>query len=222
MLDWFISVISNKWVILVYLAICYTMTYLGLRTLKPLVQKNDADKKRDEKYHAFRRNDMDRISPVLCYIFAPLVLFKFCTGWFMTAFSWAFFRMNCMFKDDDKIYSGFGLTAARWANYITGMVNMWMVGCPFCERIQIDVDYKEYLGPDSEIRWTGPGSIITTHNSFVDIFVHTRYRIPAHICKKATLAIPWIGSGAAMCGSLFVERDSKNSKTLMMSQLAEH
>ena len=82
MFETLISIITNRIFIFVYLTICYSMINLGLKTLKPLVQKNQADIDRDEKYIAFKRNDMHKISHFLCYLTAPFILIKFCIGWF--------------------------------------------------------------------------------------------------------------------------------------------
>ena len=165
---------------------------------------------------------MHKISPALCYLVAPLILIKFCAGWGMCCISWIVYRTSYMFVEEGKIYSGLGLRAVAFINWIMGIWNLGVLGCFSFEKVKIDVDYKEYLGPDSEIVWDGQGSVISNHTSFMDIMVHTRVRIPAHICKKATLQIPWVGSGTAMCGSLFVERTSKDSKSNTLSQLADH
>ena len=96
---------------------------------------------------------MHKISPALCYLVAPLILIKFCAGWGMCCISWIVYRTSYMFVEEGKIYSGLGLRAVAFINWIMGIWNLGVLGCFSFEKVKIDVDYKEYLGPDSEIVW---------------------------------------------------------------------
>ena len=50
------------------MVLSFALVHFGLSALKPLVPKNDEDRKRDEKYHAFRRHDLDKINYTMIYL----------------------------------------------------------------------------------------------------------------------------------------------------------
>jgi hypothetical protein len=69
--------------------ICIIMLEYGLYAVKPLYPKNAVDKARDEKYKAFRRNDLHRFHRPILYILAPFMLIKCLIGifaWVLCAF----------------------------------------------------------------------------------------------------------------------------------------
>ena len=64
-----IAYLLTSWVFWIFYMIpSYLMAYYGLKTLKPLIPKNQEERDRDEKYHAFRRHDLDKISYVSVYL----------------------------------------------------------------------------------------------------------------------------------------------------------
>ena len=75
------------------------------------------------------------------------------------------------------------------------------------------VCYKKYLGPDWKPDYDGShcGSLVANHSSLYDAMVHTMYQLPAFIAKKEVRDIPFVGTIAGACGSLFIERGTKNS-----------
>ena len=79
---WFYWLLTNPYFWIFYMAPSYALVYLGLKSLNPLIQKNDEDRKRDEKYHAFKRHDLDKISHLHCYLSAPFVFIRWIVGWF--------------------------------------------------------------------------------------------------------------------------------------------
>ena len=50
--------------------------------MKQLKPKNEADRIRDSKYVAFKRNDLDKLNRAAMYIACPWVFLKFFIGWF--------------------------------------------------------------------------------------------------------------------------------------------
>ena len=80
MISFLVAVLTSKWWLLNCL-IGVIMLEMGLSGVKPLYPKNKADKERDEKYAAFRRNDLNSISRWKMYLAAPLVLIKWLIGW---------------------------------------------------------------------------------------------------------------------------------------------
>ena len=80
-LNWLYWLLTSPYFWIFYLTPSYALVFYGLRSLKPLVPKNDQDRERDAKYHAFRRNDMDRINHLNCYLCAPIIFLKWIIGW---------------------------------------------------------------------------------------------------------------------------------------------
>jgi 1-acyl-sn-glycerol-3-phosphate acyltransferase len=60
-------------------------------------------------------------------------------------------------------------------------------------RSRKNVCYKKYLGPDWEPDFDGrAGTTVSNHQSFVDIFIHAMYQIPAFVMKKKSLKFPFL------------------------------
>jgi len=55
------------------------------------------------------------------------------------------------------------------------------------------MDYSEYLGPDWEMTYEGYGTVISNHQSYVDILAHKYWRMPCHVAKEGTKKIPFVG-----------------------------
>jgi hypothetical protein len=66
---------------IIYLIPSFGLVHFGLKSLKPLIPRTDGDRERDEKYHAFRRHDLDKINNLMIYLQAPLVLTRWIIGW---------------------------------------------------------------------------------------------------------------------------------------------
>lgn len=76
---------------------------------------------------------------------------------------------------------------------VGGRVNMYVVGILYFETPKVEVDYSEYLGPDWKMTFEGYGSVISNHQSFVDILVHQHMRMPCHVAKEGTKKLPFVG-----------------------------
>ena len=77
---------------------------------------------------------------------------------------------------------------------------------------QKKVDYSEYLGPDWECTFEGYGTVISNHQTWVDIPLHQYIRIPSHVAKEGTKLLPFIGTICTGTSGLYVHRDNKESK----------
>ena len=80
-LAWFYYLLTSPTFWILYLIPSYGLVHYGLTCLKPLVPTCDEHRKRDEKYHAFRRHDLDKINHFVIYLQAPLIFVKFMFGW---------------------------------------------------------------------------------------------------------------------------------------------
>ena len=87
---------------------------------------------------------------------------------------------------------------------------MFMVSVLWIDEVKINYDYKKYLGEDWEPTNQKPGSIVSNHQSWVDIMVHMYRQPPSHVSKASVKDIPFIGHIADSCGCLFLERENKD------------
>jgi 1-acyl-sn-glycerol-3-phosphate acyltransferase len=84
------------------------------------------------------------------------------------------------------------------------MSNVWWI-----ENIKVEYDYKKYLGPDWKPTNERPGSIVSNHQSWVDIIMHMYRQPPSHVAKASIRNVPFIGHVAEAIGSLFLQRENK-------------
>ena len=106
---WFYWLLTNPYFWLFYLTPSYALVYWGLKSLKPLTPMNDADKERDEKYHAFKRNDLDKIDPFTIYLYAPIIFLKWIGGWSTYVYIYIVVKVLNLTKKDDKPFTGWKL-----------------------------------------------------------------------------------------------------------------
>ena len=83
--NYILSWITNKWYIMFYiLPVCYFI-HSSIKSLNKLRPKNKEELERDQKYIAFRRNDLDRITSIgsilKIVIMIPLLVPRFIFGW---------------------------------------------------------------------------------------------------------------------------------------------
>ena len=88
---------------------------------------------------------------------------------------------------------------------ITARICLFNAGMWWINKEEVDFDYKKYLGPE----WKAdknklPGSIISNHQSWMDIIAHMWRQPPSHVSKESVRRVPFIGHIAASVGCLFL------------------
>ena len=71
------------------------------------------------------------------------------------------------------------------------------------------VDYSRYLGPEWKPNYERPGTVISNHQSFMDIICHMYCQPPSHVSKASVLNIPFVGPLAEAVACLFIDRSDK-------------
>ena len=84
-MDYIVGFLTSK-LFIANCIFCVIMLEYGLNAIKPLYPKNDKDRERDEYYRAFKRNDLNRISRPILYLFVPFMPFR----WLIGIGSWTF------------------------------------------------------------------------------------------------------------------------------------
>lgn len=204
--------------------ICIIMLETGLRAVQPLYPKKSGDKERDEKYKAFRRNDLHLIYRPVLYLFAPFMLIRWIGGIAAWSFCAIMTKIIMIGQKKDTPLTGLRNTLMVANVRLCAKINMVLLGCLFINIQNVFVDYSEYLGPEwtkEKAYWGKAGSTVVNHQSWIDILVNMYRQLPSHVAKAATTKIPFVGGVAEASGCLFFDRGSKDQRRDLLTQMAE-
>jgi hypothetical protein len=146
-MDYIVGFLTSKW-FLANCLICFIMLEYGLNSIKPLYPKNAGDKERDEKYKAFKRNDLNRIHRPILYIFAPFMMIRWIIGilaWVLCALMTKIIMIG---QIRDTPLSPLRTTLMAYNVKLCAKINLLWLGCLFINIEDFYVDYSEYLGPE--------------------------------------------------------------------------
>mgnify|MGYP000070373190 FL=1 len=79
----------------------------ALAKLRPLRPKNKKDRERDEKFPAFKRNDLDKINRIPLYLSSPFLIARFFIAWGSFALTSVFVFLISIFHKPGAPYKGF-------------------------------------------------------------------------------------------------------------------
>jgi 1-acyl-sn-glycerol-3-phosphate acyltransferase len=85
----------------------------------------------------------------------------------------------------------------------------------------VNLDYKEYLGPDWKQSFENPSTVVSNHQCFMDVAVHMLRQPPSHVAKGSIIRMPFVGTVADACGTLFFDRGDKSGTKDVLSLIAE-
>lgn len=69
-----------------------------------------------------------------------------------------------------------------------------------------EVDYKPYMGPDWKPSYDRPGTVISNHNYFMDVFAGIVLFAPGFVSKEMVKNIPFIGGACIATECIFIDR----------------
>jgi len=169
-LDWVWSILTNKWIIL-HNIICYILVEWSFRKITPLYKKSKEQEIRDKKFPSFIRRD--NIKRPLFYLLAPTLIFRLLIGYGgIACVSILIFFISLTHKRGTP-YTGWKFSLISTACTISARITLAGVGIFKINEQKVDIDYKKYLGPDWKPDPKGfAGTIISNHQSWVDIIVH--------------------------------------------------
>lgn len=75
-------------------------------------------------------------------------------------------------------------------------------------------DYSKWLGPDWKPEWTGAGTIVSNHTSFIDICIMIVTFWPAFLAKVSLKKIYVVGDIATAMGSFYIERNGTKEEKI--------
>ena len=152
---------SLFWIIWCFLTSKYTIAFniiasimlieISLKKLKPLYPKNESDRERDQKYAAFKREDLHHLCnrPVL-YLFSPTLFLRVSTCWAAIAISSINLSILSFIvgSKEDKPHSKIVREIVKfWTQFAAGSV-LYVGGISNVYEKRVEYDYSLYLGPD--------------------------------------------------------------------------
>lgn len=116
--------------------------------------------------------------------------------------------------------SGTKITGLRkkWTQFWCAFSGYWVLfgstGAPWVSVSRPEICFKEYCGPDWKADYdiSNVGTIICNHTSFLDMLVYCCFQLPHFCAKIESLNTFGIGMIISECGSLFIDRNSKDSR----------
>ena len=84
-----------------------------------------------------------------------------------------------------------------------------------------EICYKEYLGPDWKPSYENASSKVINHQAWVDSAVIMQWNCGAYIAKDAVRKLPFAGTVATLCGSLYINRSSNEDRAAMLKAIGE-
>jgi hypothetical protein len=179
--------------------------------IKPLHARSKKDEEMASKYPAFRRNDLHKISRPVLYLLAPLVFVKFIMGWSAAC-------LNSLIVQVIVVGHKFGTPIPIWRQklitpvcHYLARVMLASVSAYTIDMQNVNLDYKKYLGPDSKLTFENPSTVVSNHQSMMDVVVHTLRQAPSHVAKASTRKLPILGTCAEILGCLFFDRGDKRA-----------
>ena len=127
-MDYIISILTNKWVMLNNIIGILILEW-SYTKLKPLFPKNEEDRLRDEKYPAYKRNDLHKIGRLYMYPFMPFIFLKAflgCGGIFLC--SVVIFCISLTHKRGDP-YHGWKLWVVKYSCRAAARIVLYMLSC---------------------------------------------------------------------------------------------
>ena len=133
-------------------------------------------------------------------------------GWGAAFSNSVFLRLLFITGGDPASCSPIKKTLVRWSTWLTGRVCLLGFNVLWNDTTIPEISYKKYLGPDWKPEYDGAGSIVTNHQSWMDILVLMCYQPPSFVAKGSVRDVPFVGKIAEICGCLFFDRSSKEER----------
>ena len=106
------------------------------------------------------------------YLLAPFTFLRFFIGW-MSCITLSFFiAFLVMFTPTGAPLGYYKGIVVKYSCKIVARIILGMMTCLYINEVELETDYREYLGPDWKKSNKRPGSVVSNHSTFMDIIVH--------------------------------------------------
>jgi len=177
-----------------------------------------------EKYDCFRRKDINKWNKCEIYFCAlflfPIRVMIFFWGSFLGS---VFLRFGTMCHNPDKGYSCLRRAFIKCSAYFWSRVALIGLGFYWIRREKLNIsDYDpSYPRDAAEKHKNAPAPIVVSnHVSFIDIFLYMCVReVPSFLAKAEIKKYPIFGGGATALGTIFLQRDNKDKRNDVTTQI---
>lgn len=177
-----------------------------------------------EKYDCFRRKDIGKWNKFEIYFcalfFFPLKVMIFFVGSLMGSITLGFFTM-C--HNPSKGYSCLRRTLIKTSAYFWSRIALYGLGFLWIKRVNLNIsDYDPSYPRDAAQTHNNQKApiVVSNHVSFIDIFLYMCCReVPSFLAKAEIKKYPIFGSGATALGTIFLQRDSKDKRDDVTTQI---
>jgi hypothetical protein len=166
--------------------------FLAIRKLGNVIK---VDEERDEKYKAFRRNDVKFFSRWWLYLTCQMMLWRFSFAFFCMFWNMLFSKVIVIgLKEGDPVV-GWRLKLCRFFYFITARVIIAAMGCFWITYERPEVCYKKYLGEDwvADYDQQRTSTVVCNHSAFHDSMMHGLRQFPSIVAKGEVRNIPFLG-----------------------------
>ena len=151
------------------------------------------DEKRDQKYHAYRRHDTKWFSRWYLYLTCHLTIWRFLYAFFTIFVCAAICNLAVLGLPKDQPATGLRYLMIRAAIFWSASSTLFCgTSLVWVHKREVDVSYREYLGPEWEQDYdsTHCATTVINHQSFLDSVINCLYQMPSHITKAEVLKVP--------------------------------
>ena len=206
------SLVTSTWFLI--------STILGVLLIEFAMMKTKrvrkVDEARDSKYPSFRRTDTHLWKRWRLYLAAPILIPKIVicvislSSLLITA---KVIVMTSSVKTGEPL-SGWRIKVVKRAAQLCGMTCMFFgFGMFWVKKERPQVDWSKYLGPGWKPTYKNPGTIISNHQAWIDIAVHTVISFPSFSPKSGIKKWPIIGEICIyVFSSLFINRSGTHEE----------
>ena len=206
------------------------MCYIGqiifveaqIAKVKQMQPKNEEDRKRDEKYSCFVQEDLKISLPqrLFCWTFMSLfILIRIFCMIFVLFWScvWLYFCAMIYPKNSKELRAACHKGTVWTGTLLAATASVFTINY----KRRKDICYKKYLGPDWTPSFENFSTVVTNHSCWIDTLVLMSRYPTSFIAKASVEHLPFVGMIASSCGSLYIQRGSKDARASMFEQIAK-
>ena len=223
---WFSYLFLNKY-FAIYMVFAIVILELMMYKQMKMKPKNAEEEARDKKFHAFNKTDaylaeepLARLILYPCTILLPL---RFFGGW-LAAFTAAttLNLLSLVFGASEAEDQGpLQRRLVYLVSKVVGVAVRFSASIIWTNYERPLIDYREYLGPDWKPSYDNASSKVANHQAWTDTPVIMQWNCGAFIAKDAVRRMPFVGTVATLCGSLYINRSSNEDRATMLKAIGE-
>lgn len=183
----------------------------------------NGDPKLHERYPAFKRDDLHKISilrsaPFLLTAVPRLILTLL---FFMLAL---LYHSTLMIghKNGTKMHPVRQFFMRIGFAHIAGRIFALLLGVVWLKTERPKVDWRKYLGPDWVATYDKPSTLVSNHSSMVDALLFIWLYMPSFLAKKSVSTYPLVSGCALGLQSFFIDRGATKEQREEVLNLISH